>query len=289
MARIVIVLLLAAFIAPSAAPVEGDRGQELREILGGLEHGIVALERLERRDALDIVRKIADEVREKIRAAEGQAPRVEREGAERLRVEREQAERERAAAVHEAAIARERAAAARADERAAAAFEREVAAARERELAGARERDGAAAAGERERLVHSIEVMRLAVQALREGERHDAAELLERAIRARETALEGRRDEEARRIREGAPDVPQQVEMLAQAARLWNQLGHERKAAAIAELARHLQERALHRGGGGAAPLEERLSALERRLAEISAAVAEMRQAVRRLNARDDE
>jgi hypothetical protein len=228
MARIVIVLLLAAFIAPTAAPREGDRAQELREILGGLEHGMVALERLERRDALDVVRRIADEVRAKIRAAESEAPRVDREGA--------------------------------------------------------------AAAGERERLAHTIEVMRLAAQALREGERHDAVELLEHAIRARETALEGRRDEEARRLREGAPDVAQQAEVLAQAARLWNQFGHERKAAAVAELARQLQERSAHQaGGGGGAGVEERLSALERRLAEISAAVEDMRQAVRRLKARSDE
>jgi hypothetical protein len=216
MARIVIVLLLAAFIAPVAAPVEGDRAQELREILGGLEHGMVALERLERRDALDVVRKIADEVRAKIRAAEGEVPRVDREAA------------------------------------------------------------------------HSIEVMRLALQALREGERHDAAELLERAIRARELTLEGRRDEEARRLRAVAPDVAQQAEILALAARLWNQFGHERKAAAVAELARQLQERAAHQAGGSGG-IEERIGALERRVAEISTAVEDMRQAVRRLRARSDE
>ncbi|MHC4768808.1 MAG: hypothetical protein ACYTEI_08880, partial [Planctomycetota bacterium] len=50
-----------------------------------------------------------------------------------------------------------------------------------------------------------VGALQLALPALRETERRDAIELVERAIAARKTSLEGRRDEEARRIRERAP------------------------------------------------------------------------------------
>ena len=47
-----------------------------------------------------------------------------------------------------------------------------------------------------------LETMRTALPALREAGREDTDELLQRAIRAREVGLEGRRDDEARQIRE---------------------------------------------------------------------------------------
>ena len=99
---------------------------------------------------------------------------------------------------------------------------------------------------EREVAQHQLEIMRMAMPALREGERKDAAELLERAIYARELALEGRRDDEARRIRETAPNRGQQAEILGLASRLWAEFGHEERARAVGELAEQMRAR-VHR------------------------------------------
>ncbi len=99
---------------------------------------------------------------------------------------------------------------------------------------------------EREVAQHQLEIMRMAMPALREGERRDAAELLEHAIHARELALEGRRDDEAHRIRESAPNRGQQAEILGLASRLWAEFGHEERARAVGELAEQMRAR-VHR------------------------------------------
>ena len=96
---------------------------------------------------------------------------------------------------------------------------------------------------EREVAQHHLEIMRMAMPALREGERKDAAELLEHAIRARERVLEGRRDDEARRIRETAPNRGQLGEILGLASRLWAEFGHEERARAVGELAEQMRAR----------------------------------------------
>jgi regulator of replication initiation timing len=93
---------------------------------------------------------------------------------------------------------------------------------------------------EREVVLHQLEVMRLALPALREAERGDAAELLTLAIRAREMMLERRRDEEAQRVRERAPNREQLIEILSMAAELWREFGNADKSAAIRELAEQL-------------------------------------------------
>ena len=51
-----------------------------------------------------------------------------------------------------------------------------------------------------------IEVMKMAMPALREGERRDAVDILERAVRAYEVAIEGPRNEEAQKIRQRLVD-----------------------------------------------------------------------------------
>ncbi|MFH1921396.1 MAG: M56 family metallopeptidase, partial [Planctomycetota bacterium] len=56
--------------------------------------------------------------------------------------------------------------------------------------------------GEREVLAQRLEALRTALPALREAERGDAVELVERAIHAGEVTLEGRKDDEAHQIRE---------------------------------------------------------------------------------------
>jgi hypothetical protein len=152
---------------------------ELLEILEGLEHGMVALERLGRREELRMLGRVADEVRAQRRAA--------RKG---------------------------------------------------RDVIGIGASQGRS---EREVAMHQLEIMRTALPALREGERRDAAELLERAIHAREVNLEGRRDEEAHQIRERSPGIGDQAEILLLAAELWQKFGHEKKAEAVGDLGRQFQ------------------------------------------------
>ena len=61
--------------------------------------------------------------------------------------------------------------------------------------------EGGEERGHRERdvAINQIELMRMALPALLEAGRRDSAELVERAIRAREVRLEGRRDRVLRR------------------------------------------------------------------------------------------
>jgi hypothetical protein len=93
---------------------------------------------------------------------------------------------------------------------------------------------------EREVVLHQLEVMRMALPALKEAERGDAAELLTLAIRAREMMLERRDDEEAHRVRERAPNREQLVEILSMAAELWREFGNAEKSAVVGQLAEEL-------------------------------------------------
>jgi len=117
--------------------------------------------------------------------------------------------------------------------------DRPVAARRERQRPERGERPG----GEREFLRHQIEVLRLAMHALREAERGDAVELVERAIRAREVTLEGRRDDEAQQIREHAPPPPELADILGMAADLWRKFDKPDKAEEVARLAEAIRVR----------------------------------------------
>ena len=151
----------------------------------------------------------------------------------------------------------------------------------------------------------------MGLPALREAGRKDAAELLHRAIRAREVVLEGRRDREANQIREQAPTMGQQIELVQFAAGLWREFGNEDKAEAITELAGRMRS-AMRRGGeergrgegrretdrrperpptpGGfgrrgppqrTEPLLERIEHLEKRLAELEQELQEARSRAR--------
>ncbi len=93
---------------------------------------------------------------------------------------------------------------------------------------------------EREVVLHQLEVMRMALPALKEAERGDAVELLTLAIRAREVMLEGRRDEEAQSIRERAPNREHLVEILSMAAKLWREFGNAEKGAVVGQLAEQM-------------------------------------------------
>ncbi len=110
----------------------------------------------------------------------------------------------------------------------------------EREIRRERDEDkarGERPMSEREVLMNQLEVMRMALHALREAERGDAAELLTLAIRSREMMLEGRRDEEAQRLRERAPDRRQLAEILSMASKLWREFDNADKSIAVGQLA----------------------------------------------------
>ena len=93
---------------------------------------------------------------------------------------------------------------------------------------------------EREVAIHQLEVMRMALHALKEANRGDAAELLTLAIRAREMMLEGRRDDEAHAVREKAPNREQLAEILSMAARLWREFDRAEKSAVVGQLAEQI-------------------------------------------------
>ncbi len=112
----------------------------------------------------------------------------------------------------------------------------------ERDVAPDRERPRHLSQHDFEAAVNRIEVMRMALPAILETGREDTAELLERAIRFYEVTLEGRRDRQRRRIREQAPSLGQQIEILIYAAELWKEFGNVDKAEVIAETAEHLRE-----------------------------------------------
>ncbi len=90
---------------------------------------------------------------------------------------------------------------------------------------------------EREVVLHQLEVMRMALPALKEAERGDAVELLTLAIRAREMMLERRNDEDARHVRERAPNREQLVDILSMAAKLWREFGNSEKSVVVGQLA----------------------------------------------------
>lgn len=91
------------------------------------------------------------------------------------------------------------------------------------------EREGERGRTEREVAEAQVETLYLAMGVLREAERADAADLVHRAIRAREVGLEGRRDEEARMIRQRQPDREQLRRVMGMAIELYQEFGaHER-------------------------------------------------------------
>ena len=115
------------------------------------------------------------------------------------------------------------------------------------------ERDEGRARGERPRserevALHQLEVRRIALHALKEAERGDAVEMLTLAIRAREMMLEGRRDEEAQRARERAPNHEQLVEILSMASKLWREFDNADKSVAVGRLAEQLSDSRARQG-----------------------------------------
>lgn len=121
----------------------------------------------------------------------------------------------------------------------------------------------------------NLDTLRSAVKALAETGRHDAADVLERAIRGRELLLEGKPDMAERAMREG-PDDAQLSELLLKAAGCWREFKQPEKALQCEELGRYLQhsiekrraEKTMEfaRGGREGPGPDDRLARLEERL-----------------------
>ena len=312
-----------------------DGHTELVEVLEGLEHGMVALRKIGRHDEVERLERVAAAVRRELDGDEGPRERDTERDVVRRRIKimryaveaLVEAKRHDAAHLVELAMhARELALEGRRDEEARAIRERApergqlakflgmaaellqdagrteraaVVGELSREYARQQERRAHAGQDERAAARRQLELARVALRALVEAERGDAAELLERAIHARELALEGRRDAEARRFRERAPEPGQQAEVLGLAARLLRERERPEEAEAVGAMARQLVERLRRRARERderrperervehaerfdvvmqrVERLEERMAALANSVEELAAAVRQSR------------
>ena len=283
----------------------GPRDAHLLEILEGLEHGLVALEQLGRHKEHEILQRVANDVRrERERQRRVQRNHPERHHPEREIAERQievlrlalaalrEGGRPHSAELVELAIrAREVGLEGRRDEEARTIRRRSPNRAQTIELLMLAEelyrefdleheaatisrlteelwsdRGRRRAQRERPHGLHQIEVMKSAVRALVEADRKDAAELLERAIVAREVGV----------VREPAPSDGQVVEILNLASRLWREFGDLDKSDAVSQVAKEMwadHERARaprgeRRRQRDREPLD-RINMLEARVAEL--------------------
>lgn len=150
---------------------------------------------------------------------------------------------------------------------------------------GKREREGR----EREReeddfeggLERRVDIMRMAVVALEEAERKDLAKTLTRAIHTGELLLEGRQDEEARKVFERTPKLGQLAELIGFAGNKWKEFGNQEKAAACKLLSKYYAKRSRAQAKEAdarkhaAAREHEAAAAAQRRDAERARDVAE--------------
>lgn len=88
-----------------------------------------------------------------------------------------------------------------------------------------------------------FEINRMAVEHLVKGERHDAADLMERAAHAMRMSAEGRNDPEARQVRERAPELGAQIELLMLASKIAREHRQGDRAEVMADLAGELRAR----------------------------------------------
>ncbi len=311
-------------VAPAwGHPHPDERVLNLEEIIGGLEQGMVALEQLERERELEMLRGIAEEVRQNARVKRA-ANRLAGGQLEALRMAmeafREKGHVEAIELTERAIRAREVHLEGRRDREARDIAQRgprreqcielmnlavdlyrqfgaqdraerlrraiaELWPQRVRQRGRERERRG-----ERDRpddTGNRIEIMRMALRALLEADRRDAADLLERAEHALKMDAQRRRDDESMTIRNNAPSVGQQIELLQLASRLWREFGHPDRADTVGELAEQLaaesrrgrrpEQRRRERGDDEARRMEE----VQEQIQRLENAIEELRHRLR--------
>jgi hypothetical protein len=240
-AAVAVCILVSAPVWSHPHPDQPNRVPNLEEVLDGLERGMVALEQLHRDRELDMLRRVADEVRSEMRGNRGERTRRPDNDDRRRREDQRETRVER------------------------------------------RRPDG--------NIGNRIEVMRLALPALLEADRRDAAELLERAIHAMEMDAQRRRDDEAAMIRRNAPSIGQQIELLQMASGLWREFGHDKRAVMVGELAEQLAAQGRDGRRPGRQQEDSRRGLRDedrRRLEEIQEQFERLRHAVQDLQRRLD-
>ncbi len=153
--------------------------------------------------------------------------------------------------------------------------------------------------GEKERKAarKHLTVMGYALDGLVKAKKGDSAEMLERAMHARELRLEGRRDKEALHIYERSPSRGQVIELLMYGRKMLLEFGNKEKAHAVGNLVERMTKekkrdsrkeyrvevrREKRFGPKPDAPmgrmkhLEDRLARLEKGMEEIQAMLREM-------------
>lgn len=155
-----------------------------------------------------------------------------------------------------------------------------------------RSSEGRAGSGRDARANREIEVarkllagLRKAHSVLREAGKLDRAELMHRAIRAREVNLEGRRDDEAKLIRKRGPNRETIAASLMAAAELYADRGYETAAKSMHDLARQFAPKrdareSRRRGAAENAPAR-RLERMQKQIEEMQDAIEQLRRDLR--------
>ena len=141
------------------------------------------------------------------------------------------------------------------------------------------------------RLGEELETMRIARHALLEAERENSARELERVMHVHEMILEGHGERAVGNAMEEGPTLGQQVELLNHSAHLWDEFGHEGKAARVRELARQYMERfeqrrdreSRARGRNGVeGEYAQRIEQLQEQIEELKHSLGDLKEELRR-------
>jgi hypothetical protein len=309
--------LAVAIVRPVASAPAHEAERDTRhvaaahEALEGLEHGIAALRSLGHAEEARRLERIAEDLRRRIAAPAPPGAREHRERAARqiealrlaLPALREREKRDAIELVERAIHARELALSEPGGVGAQQALRRgpgredliRILAMAEEiyrgfgnderadALSRLTEESFAAPLGQDDAARDQIAVMMLAVQALREANRPDAAELMERAIHARAARAGGDHGPHAAAEAARAPDLPAQIELLSLAAGLWREYGQPEHAEKVAALAHQMGRRweASRREEGDRPP--QRLEEIARHLEELHGALERLRREVEAL------
>ena len=124
--------------------------------------------------------------------------------------------------------------------------------------------------------------MKSSLIALREAERKDAVEIMQRALQASVARLHGGRGEEAQLALKREPPLENTVEILMLAAGAWKKFGREKQSRAAAQLAEMLAAKLKRnkRLGGERERMEGHEHRLER-IKQLEAELHELQQAIK--------
>jgi hypothetical protein len=294
-----------------------SQASKKQKILQGLEHGMAALKELGRRDALELLMEIAQDVRHAPADRERRDGRSEKAEFQRLKIMKtaipallEGGDENLAHQLEQALHAREMVLDGRRDPQARRIIDSSPKLGQQIEIlhhaANLWEEfghEGKAGSlfelveemhGQFERehhkrdrniLAEHIEIMQVALPALKEAGKADAVDLLERAIKTRRIQWEAPDTQAAEEARHRGPELEVVIEILSVAAELWQEFGHEHKAdlvqGLVEDLWGHLEHRE-HREDRSREELEHELEEMRDRISRLEHAVEDLSAAWRR-------